>query len=662
MNFQKVSMAKYGKRSQEMNKTFLCCDSQVRSKKRASGVDSMLSNMSLRENMGERISARQLRKDQKPRLGSYRYWRQAIALASLVIFLLFSSFWSKSWSQPTAAVKMSFDHFYNHAELTKALQTLAQTYPQFMTLKSIGKSHRGKDIWGVILNNPKTGPAERKPGYYIDGNIHGNEIQGTEVALYVIWYLLTNYGRNELATRLLDERSFYIIPTVNPDSRDVYINQVSDPDSPRSGLMPYDDDRDGMADEDGPEDLDGDGSITMMRKKVPLGTGTHKLHADDARILVPIKPGEKGDYILLGEEGIDNDNDGMINEDAPGGYDMNRNFGFNWQPEYVQRGAGDYPFCFPETAAIRDFLLAHPNIAGAQSFHNYGGMILRGPGAKNMGEYLPADRQVYDYVGKNGEKILPGYRYIVVYKDMYTVYGGTIDFVYYALGAFTFSNELDQDPLEVQRPRREREEETVDVRAMLGQQDRLEEMEYHDLVLLGEHFSPWKPYKHPLYGEVEIGGVKKFGRRVPPTFRLAETCHRNAAFCLYHADQLARLEITKAEVKKLGSRQYQVDLSIANSRVTPTMAAVAIQNKLHRPDEVRVEGEKIKLIAAGYLTDEFRSLTQPIKIRQNKVPVENGVPGFGRVNLRLLLEGGGQVKLVFDSLKGGLKSRSITLD
>ncbi|MGQ9470870.1 MAG: M14 family metallopeptidase [Candidatus Aminicenantales bacterium] len=581
-------------------------------------------------------------------------------LASLSSSLLLACF---PLSTPAAEVRLSFDHFYNHAELTKALQALAQAYPRLITVKSIGKSYQGKDIWGVILTNPETGQAESKPGFYIDGNIHGNEIQGTEVALYAIWYLLTNYGRHELATRLLDERTFYIVPTMNPDSRDVYINQVSDPDSPRSGLMPYDDDRDGLADEDGPEDLDGDGSITMMRKKVSLGTGTHKLHPEDQRILVPIKPGEKGDYILLGEEGVDNDGDGLINEDGPGGYDMNRNFGFNWQPEYVQRGAGHYPFCFPETAAVRDFILAYPNIAGAQSFHNFGGMILRGPGAKNMGEYLPADRQVYDYIGKNGEKILPGYRYIVVYKDMYTVYGGTIDFIYNILGAFTFSNELDQDPLEAARPWRERaEEEKVDVRAMLGQQGRVEEMEYHDLVLLGEHFSPWKPFKHPLYGDIEIGGVKKFGRRVPPPFKLAETCHRNAAFCFYHADQLPRLEVAKTEVKKLADRQYQLDLSVTNSRVTPTMAAIAIQHKLHRPDEVRLVGQNVKILAAGYLQDEFRGLTQPIKIRQNKVPIDNGVPGFGRVNLRLLIEGSGKIQVVYDSLRGGLKSKTLNLE
>ncbi|MCJ7587718.1 MAG: M14 family metallopeptidase, partial [Candidatus Aminicenantes bacterium] len=212
-----------------------------------------------------------------------------------------------TWSGAAAAddIRLSFDHFYDQAELTQALKSLEKAYPRLVTLQSIGKSVQGRDLWAVILNNPKTGPAEHKPGYYVDGNIHGNEIQGSEVALYMVWYLLKNFGKTDLATRLLDERAFYVVPTMNPDSREYYIHPPSDPNSPRTGWVPFDDDRDGAVDEDGPEDLDGDGSITMMRKKDPYGS--YKLHPEDHRVLIPVKPGEKGEYELLGQEGIDND-------------------------------------------------------------------------------------------------------------------------------------------------------------------------------------------------------------------------------------------------------------------------------------------------------------------------------------------------------------------
>jgi len=584
--------------------------------------------------------------------------RKTLLIASIGLVLLMGT----AYLRPLCAseVNLSFDHFYDHAELTSSLRALEKAYPQFVMLQSIGKSHQGRDIWAVLLNNPKTGPADRKPGYYIDGNIHGNEIQGTEVALYAIWYLLKNYGKTDLCTRLLDERAFYIVPTMNPDSRDYYIHNPSDPNSPRSGLVPYDDDHDGVADEDGPDDLDGDGSITMMRKKDP--NGNFKPHPDDPRIMVPVKPGEKGEYILLGDEGIDNDGDGLINEDPPGGYDMNRNFGFDWQPDYVQSGAGDYPFEWPDTIAVKNFMEAHPNILGAQSFHNSGGMILRGPGAKNLGDYNPADIRIYDYVGKKGEKILPGYRYIIVYKDMYTVYGGTIDFMYNVLGVYTFSNELDLDPIAGANIGKEKKAEEEEAGAMFFQGGRIEEMTYQDLVLMGEQFADWKPYKHPLYGDIEIGGVKKFGERVPPLFKLAETCHRNAAFCLYHADQLPRLVFDKAKVTKLGKGLYQLDVTVANSRVTPSMTAVAMQKKLHRLDQVRVEGQKAELVAAGLLVDPFRNLTRKIKTTKNSFWSESGVPSFGRVDFRLIVKGDGPINLVYDSLKGGYLTKTVKLE
>ena len=77
----------------------------------------------------------------------------------------------------------------------------------------------------------------------------------------------------------------------------------------------------------------------------------------------------------------------ILNEDGPGSYDPNRNWAIDWKPNYVQRGAMEFPFQLPEANAINKFLMAHPNIAGVQAYHNSGGMILRGPGAEALGEY-----------------------------------------------------------------------------------------------------------------------------------------------------------------------------------------------------------------------------------------------------------------------------------
>ena len=581
------------------------------------------------------------------------------AAAGILAIVLLTGFSAHSGAGAADEVRLSFDHYYDNAELTQALQSLAKAYPQMATVQSIGKSVQGRDLWAIILNNPKTGPAEHKPGYYIDGNIHGNEIQGAEVSLYIAWYLLKNYGKTELATRLLDERAFYVVPTMNPDSREFYIHQSSDPNSPRSGWVPVDDDRDGAVDEDGPEDLDGDGAITRMRKKDPYGR--YKANPGDPRILVPIQPGEKGEYSILGEEGVDNDGDGLINEDGPGEYDMNRNFGYNWQPDYVQNGSGPYPFSFPETKAVADFIMAHPNIMGAQSFHNNGGLILRGPGANNFGDMNAADRQVLDYIGKKGESILPGYRYITLYKDMYTVFGGSIDFFSNTLGIYTFSNELDMDLAREPKPQRKtgEQEESGAPNALMGGAG-IEEMIYQDLVLMGEQYSNWKPYTHPLYGEIEIGGEKKFASRVPPTFKLAETCHRNAAFVLYHADQLPRLKFDRVAVQKVRDDLFQVDIVVTNETVTPTISALSRQKKIHRADRFGIEGGA-RLVAAGELTDPYRNLTRAGKVFRNAFPVDSGIPGFGKMEFRLMIEGKGTATLLYDSLKGGRHVKEINL-
>ena len=156
---------------------------------------------------------------------------------------------------------------------------------------------------------------------------------------------------------LVDERVFYIAPTVNPDGRWHFLHDPQTPHSSRWNRRPYDDDQDGRADEDGYDALDGDGHITQMRRKVK--GGRLKVSGDDPRLLVPVEPGEEGEYELLGLEGIDNDGDGLVNEDPPGGYDLNRNWPADWQPDHLQPGAGDYPLCWPETRAVAGDGSAH---------------------------------------------------------------------------------------------------------------------------------------------------------------------------------------------------------------------------------------------------------------------------------------------------------------
>ncbi len=327
-------------------------------------------------------------------------------------------------SDPEHRLSLTWDRWLDHDEIGERMKLMERTWPEFLSLQSLGNSYGGREMWMMTVNNPATGGEMEKAGMFIEANVHGNEIQGAEVTLYTIWYLMENYDRIPDVKRLVDERVFYILPSVNPDGRDYFLDNAGS--GARTGHIPVDSDGDGLFDEDGPNDLNGNGVIEQIRKYVP-GQGTHRISHVDPRLLERVFPGEYGDYVLLGSEGIDDDGDGRVNEDPVGGYDPNRNYGSDWQPNYIQGGSMDYPFQLPEARAINDFMMSRPNIAGFQSFHNSGGMILRGPGAAWQGTYPGADISVYNELGENGERMLPYYDYLVIWRGLYTVHGGSID-------------------------------------------------------------------------------------------------------------------------------------------------------------------------------------------------------------------------------------------
>lgn len=309
-------------------------------------------------------------------------------------------------SDPEHTLDLTWDRWLDHDEIGERMQLMARTWPEFLDLQSIGTSYGGREMWLMTVNNPATGPELSKAAMMIEANVHGNEIQGAEVTLYTIWYLMENYGLIEGITKLVDERVFYLLPSVNPDGRDFFLDNTGS--GARTGHIPVDSDGDGAFDEDGPNDLNGNGMIEQIRKYTP-GEGTHRISTLDSRIMERVGPDEFGDWVLLGSEGIDDDGDGRVNEDPIGGYDGNRNYASDWQPNYIQGGSMNYPFELPEARAINDFQMSHPNIAGFQSFHNSGGMILRGPGAAWQGRYPQSDIRVYDELGEFGERILPYY-------------------------------------------------------------------------------------------------------------------------------------------------------------------------------------------------------------------------------------------------------------
>jgi len=451
----------------------------------------------------------------------------------------------------------------------------------------------------------------RKPAMYVDGNIHGNEIQGTEICLYLAWLLCNSYGTDRRITELVDTRTFYIVPSVNVDGRISFFRDPHNPHSPRGSFHPRDDDQDGLVDEDGPDDVDGDGRLLSMRKRDPFGrlkTGA------DRRSMVPADFGERGEWSLVGWiEGVDADGDGEVAEDPVGGVDMNRNFPAGWKPEHEQRGAGPYPFSEPEIRAVGMFLFQNRNIAAVQSFHNSGNLLLHSPGSVTD-KTLPArDREVFKAIAARGEKLLPGYKAIDAAIDLYPTNGNTLDWAYFGCGALGFTNEIWNLPGEFQGRGNGAFDE--DGHAYLRFLDTIRRDSYVD----------WKPFRHPQFGDVELGGYDQFSLRVPPIEYLEDICQRNTQFVLFHAESTPLLRITGTRTERLSAGLWRVEAVVANTGAMDTMPEASRQTGAYRPVIARIEvPQGVRVIQGaekaenGPVTDLLREARPGLRRRDDR--------------------------------------------
>ena len=176
--------------------------------------------------------------------------------------------------------------------------------------------------------------------------------------------------------------------------------------------------------------------------------GGWKKHAQEPRLLVPREPGDfGGEYFRVMPEGLLKNYDGLLIKTNPNleGLDLNRNFPAYWRQEFEQPGAGPYPASEPEVRAMVDFIVKHPNIGAAVSFHTHSGVILRPMGTQSDDDMTPEDLWVYKRLSALGTQ-LTGYPAISIHHDFKyhpkEIITGTQDWVYEHLGALFWTVEL----------------------------------------------------------------------------------------------------------------------------------------------------------------------------------------------------------------------------
>lgn len=106
--------------------------------------------------------------------------------------------------------------YHNYVALTSFMEDIAARYPSITRLFTIGKSVQGRELWGMqISDNIDTSEAE--PQFQYIANMHGDEVVGREMSIYLIDLLCSQYGIDDRITNLVNATDIYIIPTMNPD-------------------------------------------------------------------------------------------------------------------------------------------------------------------------------------------------------------------------------------------------------------------------------------------------------------------------------------------------------------------------------------------------------------------------------------------------------------
>ena len=245
--------------------------------------------------------------------------------------------------------------------LEAELKALAAAHAASATLVEFGRTAGGRRLWAIEMAAPGTAPPASRPGILLVANLSADQVAGSTLALGIARALLTS--TDEGVRRQLAAGVFYVVPRLDADGTEAVFATLQAPR--RGNLTPSDDDNDGRLDEDPPEDLNGDGVITMMRAQDPRGPFAPA--RDDARLMkrADAQKGEAGGWSVYWE-GVDSDRDGFLNEDGVGGVELDRNFPHQY-PAYTP-GAGRHMVSEEESRALLDYVLARRNIAAVVTF------------------------------------------------------------------------------------------------------------------------------------------------------------------------------------------------------------------------------------------------------------------------------------------------------
>jgi hypothetical protein len=514
------------------------------------------------------------------------------------------------------AGKPAIEGYNDFSAMSAELKELAKS--EICDVTSLAKSPGAREVWLLTIGR---GEVDKKPAILVLGNVEAPHLVGSELAVRVARDLVKRGESDDKAAReLFDRVTFYVIPRPNPDGSEAFFTE---PRHERAGnARKTDDDRDHSTGEDPPDDLNGDGLITMMR--VEDLAGKHRPHPDDPRVMIEAhaKKNERGEFTLY-VEGRDDDRDESFNEDGAGGVSFNRNFTFKYP--YFKTGAGPNQVSEPETRALAEFAYDHPNIAAVFCFTPEDNLMHPWKSGSDQGRIRTsiqsADADLMNFIAEKYREIHGG-------KDAPNSpsgQGSASEWAYYHFGRWSLAargwwipkveaekKSEDDKPADV--PKSDATKEGEDSKAAEKKSDdkakksdeKAKKSDERSAELVNalrwferekiDGFVAWEGIEHPDFEgkKLEIGGFKPFVLLNPPAKELDSLAEKHSRFLVELAGRLPQLKITESKTESLGGGVYRITATVVNTGFLPTMSEMGrisgtpypLQAELQLPDGV----------------------------------------------------------------------------
>lgn len=525
--------------------------------------------------------------------------RRLAALAAGVVVL----------ASPLSAQAAPSAGYRNHAALSAAVDSLRRAYPRLIETQVIATSPGGRAVHAVRIG--VGADVDRRPALLVLANAYGPHLVGSEIALGTVQRLAAAYGRDETVTTLLDNTTLYVIPRLNPDAAEAFFRR---PLHERTfNELADDSDHDGRQDEDGPDDLNGDGFITMMRIADPAGDW----RPDPAdpwlmRRADPVK-GETGGWRMM-VEARDSDGDGEIAEDSPGGVDINKNFGHDYT--FFAAGSGVHQFSAPEARAVAEFVYRHDNIAAAYVLGPHDNLMepwrhrpqAGGPpqGTSAGGPFTSILRADESWYVEMAERFK---RSTGLTRNPPTVAtgGDPATWMYYHMGRFAFASrgwwvpEAPRDSAAAAPrpagPGAGGQGQGSGADPLAYERNALKWFQANDPSAILD----WRPIQHPDFPgrTVEIGGFRPFALWNPPTALLDSVLAKQSRFITELAGSLPAIEWREVTVEPLGQGAWRITAQVANTGYLPTLTALGPRARWPRQIRVDLKIGQGQTIAGG---------------------------------------------------------------